>query len=220
MRSRAERLQLTWGAPLTKILDDQQHYTGAILRMEDIFSAVSAFAVLDSPELQLLGRKRRPPTTSDLHTLKGLISRIKGLPQEEAKNDLRVGAAKFRLDELLAQDVFWQTPGRIRDNIDYFREVVELARTISAAHREALLDKLARAYQKPDFCIRRDTVGPDRDHLYPAALSWDQDWYFGRAIPEEQVTRFDSRSGGAPDPWPEKDAIDALPAVVPHIARS
>lgn len=211
MRQREARLDVTWRAPLLNMLDDQQLYTGTLLRMEELFNVVSAFAVLDSQGLELPQKRLKPPTVADLAKLKSLVDTIRGLPRQEAKFDLRVEAAKFRLDELLPQDEFWKTPRRIRDNFDYFREVVKLARTISAAHREALVDKLARAYQKPDFCIKRDSAGPDRDRLYPAALSWDADWYYGRAIPEEQVTRFDPRYGGEPDPWPEKDAIDALP---------
>jgi hypothetical protein len=48
--------------------------------------------------------------------------------------------------------------------------------------REALLNKLSRAFQKPDFCVRRDALGPDRDRLLPITLSWDEDWYSGKKI--------------------------------------
>ena len=61
-------------------------------------------------------------------------------------------------------------------------EAVLLARRFCNVHREALLDQLSRSYQKPDFCVRRDAVGPERDRLLPMTLSWDEDWYSGDAI--------------------------------------
>jgi hypothetical protein len=58
----------------------------------------------------------------------------------------------------------------------------ELARKCANVQREALLNKLSRVYQKPDFCIRRDSVGRTRDRLLPPTLSWDEDWYYGGDI--------------------------------------
>ena len=43
----------------------------------------------------------------------------------------------------------------------------------------AIFKELARAWQKPDFCIRRDVFGPERDTLLPLAESWDENWYYG-----------------------------------------
>jgi hypothetical protein len=62
-------------------------------------------------------------------------------------------------------------------------EVITLARVHSSDQRDAILDKLSRGYQKPDFCIRRDAVGEAADSLLSAELSWDADWYFGTDIP-------------------------------------
>ena len=44
---------------------------------------------------------------------------------------------------------------------------------------QAIFKELARAWQKPDFCIRRDVFGPERDTLLPLAESWDENWYYG-----------------------------------------
>lgn len=43
----------------------------------------------------------------------------------------------------------------------------------------ATLDKLAKACQKPDVCVRRDIAGADSDRLFPRELSWAEQWYVG-----------------------------------------
>jgi hypothetical protein len=59
-------------------------------------------------------------------------------------------------------------------------EMVSLAREKSQVQYEALLIKLSRAFQKPDFCLRRDAFSTaDRNQFFPLALSWDEDWYYG-----------------------------------------
>lgn len=64
------------------------------------------------------------------------------------------------------------------DHTAQFQQLVDLARRYCEAQGDAFLNKLSRAYQKPDFCIRRDTV-PDCTDLLPYSLSWDADWYYG-----------------------------------------
>jgi len=66
-------------------------------------------------------------------------------------------------------------------------EMVDLARRYSEGQYEVLLNKMSRAFQKPDFCLRRDAFGDDADRLLPLSLSWDNDWYYGykvRVIPK------------------------------------
>jgi len=66
-------------------------------------------------------------------------------------------------------------------------EMVDLARRYSEGQYEVLLNKMSRAFQKPDFCLRRDAFGGNADRLLPLSLSWDNDWYFGfkvRVIPK------------------------------------
>ena len=65
-----------------------------------------------------------------------------------------------------------------------WREAVRLARKRCDLQREAVFNKLSRAWQKPDFCVHRDASGTDRDRLFPAAESWDETWYYGRAVGE------------------------------------
>jgi hypothetical protein len=59
---------------------------------------------------------------------------------------------------------------------------VALARKRCDFQREALFNKLSRAWQKPDFCVKRDAAGVDRNRLFPLAESWDDDWYYGRSV--------------------------------------
>jgi hypothetical protein len=77
--------------------------------------------------------------------------------------------------------------------IDLFREAVQLAKNYCDVQRAALLNKLSRAYQKPDFCVRRDSVGalrdvllPMRDEVLPITVSWDEDWYHGRTLTDDE----------------------------------
>ena len=74
---------------------------------------------------------------------------------------------------------------------------IALARKFCGAQREALLNKLSRAYQKPDFCISRDSVGAGRDNLLPLSLSWDKEWYYGH---EEPKPRGPKPKPGGPKP--------------------
>jgi hypothetical protein len=62
-------------------------------------------------------------------------------------------------------------------------QAVDLARKKCDVQYQALLNKLSRAYQKPDFCLRRDAFAEqDRDRLLPQSLSWDANWYYGSKV--------------------------------------
>ena len=43
---------------------------------------------------------------------------------------------------------------------------------------QTLLVMLSKAYQKPSFCLRRDSVGTESDRTFPAHKSWEE-WYIG-----------------------------------------
>ena len=77
----------------------------------------------------------------------------------------------------------------IRDYWAQIKSAVQLARTICDVQREALLNKLARTYQKPDFCVKRDSVGPDGGSLLPASLSWDEDWFEDTSLGKRLIPR-------------------------------
>jgi hypothetical protein len=71
--------------------------------------------------------------------------------------------------------------------LDTFRQATELARAKCEIQRNALVTKLSRAYQKPDFCINRSPIGPERDDMLPASLAWDNNWYYGKRIDAQSV---------------------------------
>jgi hypothetical protein len=61
--------------------------------------------------------------------------------------------------------------------------LLRFARRYANVQFEALINKLSRAYQKPDYCVRRDSfTAADRDRLLPQSLSWNEDWYYGEKI--------------------------------------
>ncbi len=56
-------------------------------------------------------------------------------------------------------------------------EVLQLLREDRDLRREALLKSYAKAAQKPDACVLRDTAGPLADRLFPLSESWDRRWF-------------------------------------------
>jgi hypothetical protein len=97
---------------------------------------------------------------------------------QQIRKGFRMQISEF-LDEPVTNE-----PWRL---IDRIREATELAGRYCNVQRDALLNKLARAYQKPDFCIRRDAAGRAREQAFPIALSWDEDWYHGKTYPDENA---------------------------------
>ncbi len=77
---------------------------------------------------------------------------------------------------------------------EIFREAVSLARARCVQQREALFNRLSKSYQKPDYCIARDSCGDDADRLFPLAESWSRDWYAGPDVKRDtRVPRETSR---------------------------
>ncbi len=66
---------------------------------------------------------------------------------------------------------------------DTMRELVRLAQERCDKQREALLNELARAPQKPDYVVWRGAAGTERDRLFPRAQSFDDTWYVGIEAP-------------------------------------
>lgn len=188
-----------WQEKMSKVIISQETFTELRLEMERNFNMVASFAELGLPRCRFGEADLNRAVRSLLESLDE-INRLKveGEPSEETYLDQEVAANKSRLKELLKalnakfpetpQADFRQRadlsqkadPSDIRAHFKEFRQVVALARKFCEAQREALLNKLSRAYQKPDFCIRRDTAGPERDSLLPIAESWDEDWYYGK----------------------------------------
>lgn len=116
--------------------------------------------------------------------------RVVGEPSANNNPDMQVLGYKIKLRELpthpplsgLVEAVSPPTLTQLLAVADTLREAVVLARRYANAQREALFNTLARAWQKPDFCIRRDAVGDLKDRLLTATGSWDADGYQGKRI--------------------------------------
>lgn len=52
-----------------------------------------------------------------------------------------------------------------------------MVRDEEKAQIDALLDWLSKEAQKPDFCLPRESVGPEKARMFPLATSWDDTWY-------------------------------------------
>jgi hypothetical protein len=57
-------------------------------------------------------------------------------------------------------------------------KIVGLVSTEYKRQRDAVLDKMSKAFQEPDFCVRRADAGPEKDRLFPKEYSW-KGWYVG-----------------------------------------
>ena len=139
-----------------------------------------------------------------IQEFKGL--RIRGEPSNSNYLDQQVGGYATKLHELLkgplaalvseqGQQVLSTVEGlqQVKAATKPLREAVSMARKLASSQREAMLNTLSRAWQKPDFCIRRDAVSSERDRLLTTMGSWDEDWYFGKRFddihPESRPTR-------------------------------
>jgi len=123
-------------------------------------------------------------------------TQIEGEPSVGNSLDTVLAADLFRLREVLATLIRELQPRlnnpndpndevlleATRRHTTELGEMVNLARRYSDGQYAALLNKLSRAFQKPDFCLRRDAFGDDADRLLPRTLSWDGDWYYGQKI--------------------------------------
>ncbi|MBK8249811.1 MAG: hypothetical protein IPK85_20830 [Gemmatimonadetes bacterium] len=88
------------------------------------------------------------------------------------------------------------------------REMVRLARERGELQRSALINRLARTAQKPDYVVPRVSVGTEADRLFPMAQSWDEWWYAG-ANPD--VSSRDGGSDSGPQQSMVESSVDATP---------
>ena len=186
-----------WRQQLEQIILSQEHFTVLRLEMESEIDLLSSFTILGFHDMDTAFQRmhKEPPGMKALYdagvrTLEVIRSisdlEIQGEPSERNNLDTVILADRLRLHELLeelpkdlseADALSWAS-----DHKDDLRQIVALARAYCDAQRNALLNKLSRAYQKPDFCVRRDAVGPYADTLLPLSFSWDAEWYYGDEI--------------------------------------
>ena len=195
-----------WRNQIERIILTQEKFTRLRMEMDNDINVLAVASVLGPQDLQRsyaeLGAKM--PTDEEfaqvvlklIRTLRSISEQtIEGEPSERNNLDAHVRADKKRLQTLLtavphgltedaalpiASDPTQDILDWSQQHIDDIRNLVALARGFCDVQTEALLNKLSRAFQKPDFCIRRDSVGTLSDQLLPLSLSWDADWYYGR----------------------------------------
>jgi hypothetical protein len=107
---------------------------------------------------------------------------------EPSVDDPHVGAVLARLKDRLTALASMTDNSLSRElehgrgwQVDEITKAAELASQYCDAQRDALFNKLAKASQKPDFCVKRDSVddAATRDRYFPISESWDNDWYSG-----------------------------------------
>jgi hypothetical protein len=208
-----------WRNQIERIILMQEKFTRLRMEMDKDINVLAAAAILAPQDLERsyddLGEKM--PTNKQfaqvvlnlIRTLRSIsVQTIEGEPSERNNLDACVRADQKRLQDLLRAVPHESTPDTIlprasdppeatlqwaMQHIDEFRNLVTLAQGFCDVQTDALLNKLSRAYQKPDFCIRRDSVGSYSDQLLPLSLSWDADWYYGRNIKPDATNRGEKR---------------------------
>lgn len=199
-----------WRYTIEKAIYIQEKFARLRITLEESVSSLLSAAILNAQELESLSKNldRTPPGIDELS--KGFVSllatlreiselRIEGQAWEYGDLDANVTADQARLVQLLNGLQEGAKPGLGAQSVSdaraklvawtlessgQIRQAVELARAYCGAQNNAFLTKFSRAYQKPDFCIRRDSVGCETGRLLPAALSWDKNWYYGRNASE------------------------------------
>ena len=113
----------------------------------------------------------------NVRTFQPLVPRVQQLISSFAS----VAALMTNPDPARSREIsdYMRTVEEVFSSRDTLREAVELVRKRCELQRDAVFNKLSRAYQKPDYCIRRDAIGSDPEHLFPRSESWDDQWYYG-----------------------------------------
>jgi hypothetical protein len=211
-----------WRNQIDTIVLSQELFKRLDRDMESKVSVLASAAILKLRGLTAFQEKfgGTRPTNQELakagldlfFTLRSISEQtIEGEPSERNNLDVEVLADQMRLHELLCElPVLGRFPsdrknaekwvdehtddvlGWALDHADSFRHLVGMARIFCKAQKDAFLNKLSRAYQKPDFCIHRDSVGADCDRLLPLSLSWNKDWYYGREVEYKRPAKLKS----------------------------
>jgi hypothetical protein len=187
---------LTHAVP--EMIRRMQEFTAAESTMQSGFSALAAWmnspSSPDPPAQDELAREitRLIPA---IRTIAGLT--VVGQPSPDTGLNPKMRAGHIRLQALVdgplsaVMDALAASSQegvrRASRSVEQMREAVMLARRYCGAQRRALWNTLSRGYQKPDFCIRRGSVGPHCGRFFPLTLSWGHDWYVGPRIEPDAV---------------------------------
>ncbi len=179
----------------------QERFARACMAMEDHFDTLAPWLLPDAPEHPAVGRGKGPDEAGLLAATTQLLVSLQSIQElaleaEHASRnylDQQAWGLATKLDGLFKDPLKGLMPGDARRAgpaglqqvlaaAEPLREAVAMARKLCEAQRQDLFDTLSRAWQKPDFCIRRDAVGSERERLLIAIGSWDADWYYGRRL--------------------------------------
>ena len=175
-----------------RVIKRQLAFEAARADLEKCFDSIAPWLQADAP-----GRLEGAAKAKFADLLKGLGNitklHVEGEPSADNNLNVQVLGYRERLKELLSQAPLKGLHGQPAEltaaallaAAQPLRQAVVAARKYCSAQDEALLNTLSRAWQKPDFCIRRDAVGPERDRLLTATGSWDDEWYFGGLLAQQ-----------------------------------
>jgi len=187
-----------------------QDFSKKRMEMEACFNTIAPWLLLGMQGLKDEDHGKEPDEAALGRAAADLLDKLQqiqakelvGEPSAKHNLDMQVLGCNVKLDELLkgplAKLCALKSLGRKSSTSHLeqvvaaagpLREAVTMARRYCDAQREALLNTLSRAWQKPDFCIRRDSVGPERNRLLTLTGSWDEDWYYGMRFHDENVLR-------------------------------
>jgi hypothetical protein len=166
----------------------------ALLRSErrsdsEILEAFRAFLVSIGAlgKLEVLGDYVAPDIRSGRHRIEANVTAFREIESRPPVHGLMevleeaLGAkspkptAAQKATEAAAVTRAWEAAGALL-------ELAKLVRGHVGMQRETLITLLCGASEKPDFVVRRDAAGPERDRLFPLAESWDEEWYEGSAV--------------------------------------
>jgi hypothetical protein len=224
-----------WAVDVTKMIRSQQRFTELRDQLEQYINELSpvlimgmqgvraAYAKID-PNLPVPDARRFIRVGEELLATMG---KIEGEPSIDDNLDPVAQARDQRLKDILATLNAERDEEKEMNNADSddskllkalthateVGEIMSLAREKSQVQYEALLIKLSRAFQKPDFCLRRDAFSTaDRNQFFPLALSWDEDWYFGEDRgPNPDCTRSVPGTTEGKVPPGQEGAVTMLP---------
>lgn len=183
------------------VIKSQADFSQERMLMEVHFDTLAPWLLMDAQELSKAAPGQGPDSANALAACTALLAslqriqrlKIMGEPSNRNYLDQQVGGFAVKLGELLDRTLAKLTPGKgknqpsseetlhlVIEAAEPLREAVAMARQLCHSQREALHNTLSRAWQKPDFCIRRDAVSSERDLLLTIMGSWDEDWYFGK----------------------------------------
>jgi hypothetical protein len=181
----------------TERLDTFQHRRYQPPVLEVVREKLGLLALLDEARAKIALAATSPPPPNAAALLRDGISLLLSVRDSPTRSFQQSQARIARALPVSANtsadaqcDALWR---RCREEPSLLGELVALTRTEHKRLLDAVIDKMAKIAQKPDYCVPRSSAGTERDRLFPREDSWDEDWYVG---PEARLSQ--SLPGGTP----------------------